>query len=73
MNTENHGVGGSYVIGGDGDRVLAERTKEHHELEQAATQSPPKEAVEALIPEVTEAQTRNGNNKKNPPSQNHQE
>jgi hypothetical protein len=73
MNTENHGVGGSYVISQDGELVLAERTKEVYELEQAATQSPPKEAVEALIPEVTEAQTRNGNNRKNPPSQDYQE
>lgn len=35
MSNQNHGAGGSYVIDADGKRVLVERTKEHHEIDQS--------------------------------------
>lgn len=35
MSNQNHCAGGSYVIDADGKRVLIERTKEHHEIDQS--------------------------------------
>ncbi|MFZ6819848.1 hypothetical protein [Undibacterium sp. Ji22W] len=43
MNTQNHGSGGSYVIGEDGARKLVERTKEAHDQDQQPEQAQPAE------------------------------
>lgn len=41
MNKQNHGAGGSYVIGEDGARTLVERTKEAHDQDQQPEQAQP--------------------------------